>query len=116
MTGEMVDMSRSVRRRAAPGLGRNLPGAAAAVRQQARDEPGGCHPREVTEIACEVRLIVIAAVEGDVGQASKAAPAEAIGRAREPEHAAQCLRGQTDLVAEARDEVALAPADLTHDA
>src|SRR5258705_2114275 len=86
----------------------------AARGQPARQELRGRRPGEGAEVAVEVRLVVVAAVEREVAEA--AAGVERRDRALEAQDARERLRGQPDLGAEARGEVAAAPAHLLGEA
>jgi hypothetical protein len=70
----------------------------------------GRHAREGLEVAVEVRLVVVAAVERRVGQLG--AVAQVLGGALEAQDAGERLGREADVLAEARGEMAPAPPDL----
>src|SRR3954470_18778523 len=81
----------------------------AAVGDARREQLGRRDAREVAEVAVEVRLVVVAARVGDVGE--RAAGLEQPPGAREAQDAAQRLGRQAELLAERRREVAAAVAE-----
>ncbi len=72
------------------------------------------HPRERLEIVDEVGLVVVAAVEGDLGPVHTGFAVDTFEDALEAADTAEGLGRQTDLVAKQLDEAALAEADAIH--
>src|SRR3954468_23533743 len=81
----------------------------AAVGQPGGHELGGRAAGELAEVAVEVRLVVVAAVERDLGQRAAARTHELACRVAEAQDAGERLRREADRPAEARGEVAPAP-------
>src|SRR5262245_49795799 len=106
-------MTASVAVRLGTGLGRILP-------VRLRREPSGTgqraqqlgwpHPGECPEVAVEVRLIVVAALERQVSEARMVSTTQPIHRAAEAHHPRKRLRREADVLAELADEMFLAPA------
>src|SRR5215212_8711701 len=82
------------------------------MRRALREVLGGREAGERAEVVVEMRLIEVAAGDGDV------APVDVLLRMNEPEHALEPLhaavelRRQSDFAGERLDETALAPADV----
>src|SRR4051812_25465772 len=80
---------------------------AAVAGQPAGEQRGRRGAREGAEVPVEVRLVVVAAVDGHLGQ--RRAPPECPEGALEAQEAGERLRVQADLLAKARTEVTAAP-------
>src|SRR6266516_523235 len=92
-----------------------LSGGDGAARQALREELGRRRSRELAEVAVEMRLVVVAAVVGDLGPALLGLAAEQAKRPVEAEDASDRLRRQADLPAELRRKVAAAASELARE-
>src|SRR5262245_33557825 len=84
----------------------------AAVRQAAGEKLGRRRTGELAEVAVEVRLVVVAAVVGDLGPAVRILAPQPPDDAIEAQDPGQQLRRHADLLAELRAQVPPAPAEL----
>src|SRR3954454_4475806 len=90
-----------------------LPGRdAGAAEQPARRELARRAARERAEVAVQMGLVVVAAVERELGEAVVALAAQPPGHPLEAHQPGHCLRRQSQLGTEARAEVAAAPSQL----
>src|SRR4051794_29930469 len=83
-----------------------------AVRQAPREVVGGRRAGERAEVAVEVRLVVVAAVLGDLGEARAVVLLQPGERMLEAEHASERLRCHAEVLAELERQVARAASHL----
>ena len=91
----------------------NASGAAdAAARQQPCGELGRRCAGELPEVAVEVCLVEVPALEGDLSERFSVPGPQHVDGFAEPDDAGERLRPESDMLAEARREVPTASADL----
>ena len=83
-----------------------------AVRDDPPEEPGGRRPGELAEVAAQMRLVVVAAFERELGEADVRVAPEELERPVEAKDSRDGLGGKPDLLAEARDEMTVAAAEV----
>src|SRR4029450_524820 len=96
--------------RAASWKDLTLRGDAAGLAQRA-DERRRRRPGKLAKVAVQVRLVEVAAVERNLHEPTRRGP-ERGDCAVEPQHACRGLRREPDVLAEASDQPAVAPAGL----
>ena len=82
-----------------------------AVRQAALEQRKRRDPGERAEITREMRLVVVTARDGHIGQCCPAV-LQRPRRSSKSQHPSECLRCQAELVPELHRQVPLAPADV----
>src|SRR5579862_3146860 len=85
------------------------------VREQPRDELARCGARQLAELAVHVRLVVVAAALGDLGEPAASVALEQPHRALEADQPRSGLGRRPDLLAEAPDQMPPAAPELARE-